>query len=155
MLCDNGFADLAHKVLLQEECPSWLYEINNGATTIWESWAGIQPGGKVMNFSFNHYAFGCVGDFMVRKIAGLQVKEPGYKEFYIRPGLQFGVNEFALEYLSPQGLIKLSVKNNTLHIHVPAGSCAYVTFADLIEQPLASGEYAFPLPANNTSVLHS
>lgn len=146
VLCDSQRSDIAKKVFLQEECPSWLYEVNNGATTIWESWAGIQPNGKVMDFSFNHYAFGCVGDWMIRKIAGLKVKEPGYKEFYIKPNLDLGVEEFELVYDSPQGEIKISTKNKQIDITVPEGAIAFVTLNNGMEkQKLKDGKYTFSI----------
>ena len=157
VLCENGQEELAKKVFYQEQCPSWFYEVNNGATTIWESWAGIQPNGDVMDFSFNHYAFGCVGDWMVRKIAGLEVKEPGYKEFYIRPMQNSGLEAFELDYDSAQGKIRIALADGQLHVTVPEGSKAFVqvpatsrnldsagkvnNMGDLIEAELMSGEY--------------
>ncbi|MGL5884875.1 MAG: alpha-L-rhamnosidase, partial [Bombilactobacillus sp.] len=56
VLTDNGQTKLAQKLFLRDECPSWLYEVKSGATTVWESWAGIHPDGTVGEFSFNHYA---------------------------------------------------------------------------------------------------
>jgi alpha-L-rhamnosidase len=55
VLCENGYEDIAYKLLFQTACPSWLYEVKNGATTIWESWEAIKPDGTVGSFSFNHY----------------------------------------------------------------------------------------------------
>ena len=157
VLCENGQEELAKKVFYQEQCPSWFYEVNNGATTIWESWAGIQPNGDVMDFSFNHYAFGCVGDWMVRKIAGLEVKEPGYKEFYVRPMQNSGLESYELAYDSAQGTIRIELADGQLHVTVPEGSKAFVqvpatsrnldsagkvnNMGDLIEAELMSGEY--------------
>ena len=71
VLCDNGRQDIAYQLLFQTECPSWLYEVEKGATTIWETWDAISPDGHVDIASFNHYAFGCVGDWMYRFVAGL------------------------------------------------------------------------------------
>lgn len=157
VLCENGQEELAKKVFYQEQCPSWFYEVNNGATTIWESWAGIQPNGDVMDFSFNHYAFGCVGDWMVRKIAGLEVKEPGYKEFYVRPMQNSGLESYELAYDSAQGTIRIELADGQLHVTVPEGSKAFVqvpatsrnldsaekviNMGDMIEAELMSGEY--------------
>ncbi|RYD92174.1 MAG: alpha-L-rhamnosidase, partial [Sphingobacteriales bacterium] len=79
-----GYADVAYKLLLQETYPSWLYPIKMGATTIWERWNGIKPDGTfetpTMN-SFNHYAYGAIGDWMYRVVAGIDTKTeaPGYK----------------------------------------------------------------------------
>ena len=90
-LSDTGHHDLACRLLRQDSYPSWLFEVANGATSIWERWNGWTPDqgfyAPRMN-SFNHYAFGAVGDWMYRYLAGLQPVEPGYRrtEIYPRPG---------------------------------------------------------------------
>ncbi|MBR1623735.1 MAG: family 78 glycoside hydrolase catalytic domain, partial [Pseudobutyrivibrio sp.] len=61
VLCDNGLNDLAFKLLYQDKCPSWLYEVEHGATTMWESWGAVLEDGTTSTYSYNHYAFGCVG----------------------------------------------------------------------------------------------
>lgn len=87
-----GHADLAYKLLFREEYPSWLYPVKMGATTIWERWDGIKTDGSFqtpgMN-SFNHYAYGAIGDWMYRVVAGLDTDEsaPGYKRIIIKPYL--------------------------------------------------------------------
>lgn len=89
-LSDNGYPDVAYDLLLQEAYPSWLYEVNHGATTIWEHWDGIRDDGtlwsKGMN-SYNHYAYGSVFDWVYTKAAGIQSVEtaPGFKEAVIAP----------------------------------------------------------------------
>lgn len=92
MLCDalsqNGLNDYAHTLLLNEDFPSWLYEVNMGATTIWERWNSVLPDGSVsdtgMN-SMNHYAYGAVLGWMYRTMAGLNVNAPGWKKARIAP----------------------------------------------------------------------
>ncbi len=81
-LSQNGKEDIALKVLLQQECPSWLYQITKGATTIWEYWDN-----DVRKASYNHYAFGAVGEWMYSVLAGLNIDEenPGYKHSVISP----------------------------------------------------------------------
>lgn len=85
-----GFIELAYKLLFQESYPSWLYPVKMGATTIWERWDGIKPDGSFqtpgMN-SYNHYAYGAIGDWMYRIAAGLDTyeDEPGYKHIKIKP----------------------------------------------------------------------
>ena len=88
ILSDNGYTDLAYDLLLQEVYPSWLYPVTMGATTIWERWDGEKtdstfqdPG---MN-SFNHYAYGAIGDWMYRVSAGIETMGPGYKHIIIQP----------------------------------------------------------------------
>lgn len=82
-----GYHDLAYTLLMQQSYPSWLYPVTVGATTIWERWDGRKPDGTFqtpsMN-SFNHYAYGAIGDWMYRKLAGINTSEKenevGYKK---------------------------------------------------------------------------
>lgn len=87
-LSDNGRADIAYKLLLNEDAPSWLYSVNKGATTMWEHWNGIKEDGAFwsadMN-SFNHYAYGAVGDWLYGVVAGIRIEEPGYKKVTLAP----------------------------------------------------------------------
>jgi alpha-L-rhamnosidase len=89
-LSDNGYVDEAYGLLLNERYPSWLYEVKQGATTVWERWDGQKPDSSFqepsMN-SFNHYAYGAIGDWMYRVVAGLSddPSEPGYKHIVVRP----------------------------------------------------------------------
>jgi alpha-L-rhamnosidase len=87
-LSDNGHHELACRLLRQDTYPSWLFEVRNGATSIWERWNGWTPEqgffSSRMN-SFNHYAFGAVGDWMYRYLAGLDPVEPGYRRTALRP----------------------------------------------------------------------
>lgn len=89
-LSANGRNDLAYKLLFRQDYPSWLYQVTKGATTIWEHWDGIKPDGTFwsadMN-SFNHYAYGAIGDWLYRHVAGIDTdeREPGYKKISIRP----------------------------------------------------------------------
>ena len=86
-LVDTGHTELAYDVLLNEEVPSWLYPISKGATTIWETWDAIAPDGSVSDVSQNHYAFGAVGEFLHRYVAGVDTdpERPGYEHILIRP----------------------------------------------------------------------
>ncbi len=90
VLSRYGHADLAYTLLLRQEYPSWLYPISKGATTIWEHWDGIKPNGDIwpvsMN-SYNHYAYGAVGDWMYGVMAGINTVEdaPGFKKVHFAP----------------------------------------------------------------------
>jgi alpha-L-rhamnosidase len=90
-----GYTDIAYTLLLQESFPSWLYPVKRGATTIWERWNGIKPDSSFapasMN-SFNHYAYGAIGDWMYRVMAGLDTYEDGvgYKHSQIKPHIGGG-----------------------------------------------------------------
>ncbi|MBQ9643844.1 MAG: family 78 glycoside hydrolase catalytic domain, partial [Lachnospiraceae bacterium] len=109
-LSDNGMHDLAGKLLLQEQKPSWLYEVKMGATTIWERWDSILPDGSFnpanMN-SLNHYAYGSIGSWLYTRLAGLRILEPGYKRFEIRPHFMQGIEWVKLGYDSSYGPIRV------------------------------------------------
>jgi alpha-L-rhamnosidase len=90
VLSDYGYLDLAYMLLQRKEYPSWLYPVTKGATTIWERWDGIKADGSFQDAgmnSFNHYAYGAVGEWMYRVMAGLEIDEamPGYKHIVIAP----------------------------------------------------------------------
>ncbi|WP_435173428.1 family 78 glycoside hydrolase catalytic domain [Actinacidiphila sp. bgisy145] len=87
-LCDIGEPDLAYRMLLERGCPSWLYPVTMGATTVWERWDSILPDGTINPgemTSFNHYALGAVADWMHRTVAGLAAAAPGWRRIRIAP----------------------------------------------------------------------
>ena len=108
MLSRYGYLDEAYLLLNRDQYPSWLYPIKQGATTIWERWDGQKPDGtfqdKSMN-SFNHYAYGAVGDWMYRVMAGLEVDEatPGYKHILIQPQPGGGFTRVRVSHQTPYG----------------------------------------------------
>lgn len=121
-LSDNGRADLAYELLLQETCPSWLYEVKAGATTIWERWDALKEDGSINTgdlvrrsqakddsgggmVSFNHYANGAVGDWLYRRCLGLEAKEAGYKSFQMKPVTGGGITWAKGSVQSPYGWI--------------------------------------------------
>lgn len=108
-LSENGHHDLAGKIVLQEENPSWLYEVKMGATTIWERWDSILPDRSFnpanMN-SLNHYAYGSIGSWLYRRIGGLNILEPGCKRFAVKPQPVKGITWAKLSCKSPYGLIR-------------------------------------------------
>lgn len=89
-LSRNGYVKEAYDLLLKEDFPSWLYQVKMGATTVWEHWDGMKPDGTMwspdMN-SFNHYAYGAVGDWLYRVVLGMEIdeKDPGYHHSIISP----------------------------------------------------------------------
>jgi alpha-L-rhamnosidase len=90
VLSDNGYLDLAYSLLEQVTYPSWLYPVTRGATTSWERWDNIRPDGTFQTpnaNSFNHYAFGAIGDWLYRVVAGLDIDpgQPGYRRIIFRP----------------------------------------------------------------------
>ena len=120
VLVDNGREDIAYKLLFQTECPSWLYEVEKGATSIWESWNAISPDGRINLASFNHYAFGCVGDWMYRVVAGLDKTQPGYKHILIHPTPHSYLTHARASYQSVYGEIVSSweLRNGIMRIEV-------------------------------------
>ena len=113
VLTGCGRKDIAYQLLFQTKCPSWLYEVDKGATTIWEAWQAIMPDGKVTNASYNHYAFGAVGSWIYREIGGLQPIDPGYRHVCINPGMDSGLSSAETSYLSPYGLYSVQWLKNS------------------------------------------
>ncbi|KRE52226.1 family 78 glycoside hydrolase catalytic domain [Paenibacillus sp. Soil724D2] len=111
VLSENGYHDLAVKLVQQEDYPSWLYSIHKGATTIWEHWDGIKPDGSFwsddMN-SYNHYAYGSIGDWLYRVVAGLDSddQQPGYKRIHFRPRPDSGLEYAKASLESSYGKIR-------------------------------------------------
>lgn len=136
-LSENGAHEMAATLFMKEDYPSWLYAVNMGATTIWERWNSIRPDGTFdesgMN-SLNHYAYGSVGDWMYRKIAGLSQLEPGYKRFQVKPMFVKGIEEWKTEFDSVYGRIvaNTSCKNGKIHVHVevPANTKAVIVLPE-------------------------
>jgi alpha-L-rhamnosidase len=145
-LSDHGYLDVAYALLNQDTYPSWLYPITKGATTIWERWDGIRPDGTFqdpgMN-SFNHYAYGAIGAWLYRVVAGLDADaaEPGYKHLRIQPqpggGLtyaraslntMYGLAGSAWEFADGQFRLDVTVPPNThATVRLPHATLAHVT----------------------------
>lgn len=146
VLSENGCQDMAKNLLYQEQCPSWLYEVKNGATTIWETWNAIMEDGTRTKDSYNHYAFGCVGDWIYRNIGGIQLLEEGYRRFRIAPSFDYGLEYADAAYESIYGTIRsnwnLEGTKGTLWVEVPVGTTAEIRLPG-IEQELGSGTYEF------------
>lgn len=160
VLCDNGRQDIAYDLLFQTKCPSWLYEVENGATTIWEAWQAIRPNHKITNVSYNHYAFGCVGDWMYRNIAGISPDKPGYSHFQISPRLDSRITYCKASYQSIYGRIAVdwSMQENTLYISVsvPVNTTATIHMSPLhlkngIENSLSTLKGTTPLSVKQSS----
>ena len=150
-LSENGAHEMAATLFMKEDYPSWLYAVNMGATTIWERWNSIKPDGTFdesgMN-SLNHYAYGSVGDWMYRKVAGLSQLEPGYKKFQVKPMFVKGIEECGTEFESVYGKIvtNTSCKNGKIHVHVevPANTTAVIVLPEKEEvHEVGSGVYDY------------
>jgi len=134
-LTDNRYPDIAFKLLFNKKYPSWLYPVTLGATTIWERWDGIKPDGSFQTVgmnSFNHYAYGAVGNWLYTSVAGINRDEnyPGYKRIIIKPHLTNKLSYAKASYLSPYGRImshwESDGKEVLLHLEIPANTTAEV-----------------------------
>lgn len=152
-LADNGRADVAYKMLFNEKCPSWLYEVKLGATTIWERWDGLDENGVCpigddgtdQMISYNHYASGAVGDFLYRRVAGIEELEPGYRSFRIRPVLCEQLSSARGSLETPYGRIISDWKKEgtlfTIRVKVPVGAECRLELPDGTEETLPCGSY--------------
>ncbi|HLV89002.1 MAG TPA: glycoside hydrolase family 78 protein [Candidatus Sulfotelmatobacter sp.] len=155
VLSDYGYFNEAYMLLNRKEYPSWLYPITKDATTIWERWDGIKPDGSFqdpgMN-SFNHYAYGAIGEWMYRVIAGIEIdpQQPGYKHFLIQPhpggGLTFAKGSVHSMYGKVASSWDLKDGQMTVRVEIPANTSATIRLpqaklADSMEggKPLGSG----------------
>jgi len=157
VLSNNGYIDIAYKLLLQETYPSWLYPVKMKATTIWERWDGIRPDSTFqtteMN-SFNHYAYGAIGDWMYRVIAGIDMDPsvPGYKKIRIKPQPGGDITSAKASLETGYGKIGVDWKLNngkfTIDVEIPANTTAaiYVPVKDGKDyeiKTVGSGKYHF------------
>lgn len=163
-LADSGYADTAYKLLLQDSCPSWLYEVKAGGTTLWEEWDALRPDGSVnmdnLNgsdvegensmVSFNHYAYGAVGDFLYRRVAGIEATAGGYKAFAIKPLPGGGLTWAKGRHKTPYGTIVSAwrIEDGTfrLHVEIPVSTTCTLTLPSGKTQILGSGTYELEEP---------
>ncbi|WP_448719580.1 family 78 glycoside hydrolase catalytic domain [Microbacterium natoriense] len=110
-LAHTGHLAAAERLLLQTECPSWLYPVTQGATTVWERWDSLLPDGSVNPgemTSFNHYALGAVADWLHRTAAGLAPAEPGYRRLRIAPRPLAALDRASARHETPYGTAAVS-----------------------------------------------
>ncbi|WP_276484325.1 alpha-L-rhamnosidase [Paraflavitalea pollutisoli] len=136
-----GHDEAAYGLLLQETYPSWLYPVKMGATTIWERWDGMKPDSSFQTASmnsFNHYAYGAIGDWMYRVMVGLDTEEdaPGYKKITIKPHVSNKFQHASASYNTRYGKLasgwKLENGKLSLDVEIPANTTAtvYIPAAD-------------------------
>lgn len=152
-LADSGHADTAFKMLLNTQCPSWLYEVRVGATTVWERWDGLDENGLCpigddgtdQMISYNHYASGAVGAFLYRRVLGVEPVLPGYKTFRFAPLVGGGLTEADGMVDTPYGEIKAGWKveqgTMTAVVTVPVGTTCTVQLPGAAAQTLGSGTH--------------
>ena len=150
-LTDNGMVDIAYELLFQRRNPSWLYSVDNGATTIWERWNSYMVehgmGPKGMN-SFNHYAYGCVCEWIWETVAGIacDASAPGFKTIVMKPVPDQRLGFVNAEYNSAAGTIKSAWRYEgdkwIWDFTVPEGAEAVVTLPGETEsKKYSSGTY--------------
>ncbi|MGW6276471.1 family 78 glycoside hydrolase catalytic domain [Kribbella sp. NPDC055071] len=132
-LADSGHPDLAYRLLLETSCPSWLYAVTMGATTIWERFDSMLPDGSInpgQMTSFNHYALGAVADWLHRRVAGLAAGDPGYRTIVVRPLYTSHLTKVSAKHLTPYGEAAVTWTRADgevrLSVTVPVGSRALV-----------------------------
>jgi alpha-L-rhamnosidase len=134
-LCRGGHFERAYRLLMNPECPGWLYQVQAGATTMWERWDAIRPGGKVQAgemggsegmLSFNHYAYGAVAAWLYRTVAGLAPGSPGYGEIVFAPVPGGGLDHARAAIATPLGRAAIAWRGNagalTVDLEVPPGA---------------------------------
>jgi len=150
-LCRINRLDKAYALLYQEKCPSWLFEVNHGATTIWESWHAYKEDGTPMALSMNHYAFGCVGDWMFRTINGMDSASAGYKKIVIHPrpddSLQYARRTYRCVYGEITSDWERCDEGFRLTVAIPCNTTATVVMPNGERHEVGSGRYTFVQPA--------
>ena len=146
-LAENGMADIALHMFLQEKFPSWLRCVNLGATTIWERWNSVLDDGSIsgtgMN-SLNHYAYGSVVNYAVRYLTGLKPQEPGCGRVLIEPQLDARLGHMNCTYKSARGkyVANWSIESDgsvKVHVEVPFDCTARLVLPDYGERELEAG----------------
>lgn len=140
-LCSVGEYDAAFRLITQQACPSWLYPVTMGGTTIWERWDSMRPDGSVNPgemTSFNHYALGAVADWLHRTVGGLAPAAPGYRQLEIRPHPGGGLTHARARHITPYGLAECAWK-------IDAGQLA----VDVVVPPNTTARVV--LPGNEAS----
>jgi alpha-L-rhamnosidase len=156
VLSDNGYTDVAYDLLLQESYPSWLYPVKMGATTIWERWDGQKTDSTFqdpdMN-SFNHYAYGSIGDWMYRVSAGIETMGPGYKHLVIQPHISKKLTYSKASFESSYGTVASGWERKdgklTIRVKIPANTTATVILPATSAKEVTEGGKAL---SQNTSL---
>ena len=153
-LTHTGHHREAGRMLQQTECPSWLYPVTMGATTIWERWDSLLPDGTINPgemTSFNHYALGAVADWLHRSVGGLAPNEPGYRKLSIAPQPLPGLEWATTSHDTPYGRAAVAWRRNAGSIEitatVPANTTADVHLPDGRTFEVGSGDHEWAVTA--------
>ena len=157
LLVEAGEQKLAYDVLLQESCPGWMYQVKCGATTTWERWDALKPDGTVNEekmagsgenmVSFNHYAFGSVGEFYYQYILGIRPEKPGFAKLHFAPYPDERLGGVSGSYLSVSGKIESAWWYGTdgCHIRLATPVEAVVLLPDGRSENVPAGTYEWTM----------
>lgn len=153
ILVEGGETTLAYDLLLNEECPGWMYQILRGATTTWERWDALRPDGTVNEtlmsddnmVSFNHYAFGSVGRFYYQHILGITPLEAGYKKVKISPIVDKRLGSVSGSYKSRNGVIKVAwrFEGDEVKYQITTPTYAEIILPNGKTENVSAGTYKF------------
>ncbi|MEU6914280.1 family 78 glycoside hydrolase catalytic domain [Streptomyces olindensis] len=149
-LTETGHATAASRLLTQTECPSWLYPVTMGATTVWERWDSMLEDGSInpgQMTSFNHYALGAVADWLHRDVAGLAPLEPAYRVINIAPTLLDDLDDASARHETPYGPAEAGWRRDgdevSFHARVPPNTRAVVELPSGARHEVGSGTYTW------------
>ena len=152
-LTRTGHLDDAYRLLLERGCPSWLYPVMMGATTIWERWDSMLPDGTInpgQMTSFNHYALGAVADWIHRTVGGIAPLEPGYATVLIAPQPGGGLTWARASLETAHGLVEVHWRQTgedlAVEVAVPAGTTGVLRLPGQPDRELVPGRHTITVP---------
>lgn len=155
-LSEHGYVGDAYRLLLERECPSWLYPVTMGATTTWERWDSMLPNGAINPggmTSFNHYALGAVCDWVYQVVGGLRPQEPGYACVLVKPEPGPGIDWARTSLETPHGRVEVSWRitdgDFLLDVSLPGGVPATVSLPSGEMHEVVGGSWCFSCKAAN------
>ena len=146
-----GRGDLARTLLWQTQMPSWLYEVEHGATAIWEAWDADEAQRTQRYVSYDHYAFGCVDDWIMRRIGGIDTDTVGFSHLLITPLPDLHIRRCRRRLETEAGTVEVSYDEETLSVTVPCNATATVCWHGKTYE-IGSGTYHFPEERDSAAV---
>ena len=144
VLAEYGHTDTAYRLLLQEDCPGWLYAVRKGATTIWETWDGVRPDGTVHD-SLNHYSYGAICGWLFNGVCGIR---PEAGKLRIAPTPHPSLGFARGEWRSPAGVIRSewAYEGNILRFRFAVPVPAVIALPDGQTFHVQKGEHRYEIP---------
>ena len=150
-LSESGYYEDAYRLLLEEQCPSWLYPVTMGATTVWERWDSMTPDGTVNPgemTSFNHYALGAVADWLHKVVGGIRPLEPGYSKVLFKPRPGAGISWANTSLTTPHGTVRSKWHLTDdggleLTVTVPHGVTADIELPNTVRHTIGEGTHTY------------